>query len=99
MKRLGDLIRLLGFIALGVALYQELRKPPEERTWHGEVAGFVPYEFRAPTWERVKSRLWNPEDRRIIMPILFGVGWTVNFAALYDWLQTYSAGVRESQAE
>ena len=29
---------------LGAAVVTELREPQEERTWHGKLAGFVPYE-------------------------------------------------------
>ena len=38
----------------------------------------VPYEFRAPTASRVRERLWNPDDRRILTPPVFGIGWSVN---------------------
>ena len=61
------------------AIVQELRKPDRERTWNGRVAGIVPYDFRVPTFERVRSAWWNPDDERIITPGVFGVGWTVNF--------------------
>lgn len=47
----------------------------------GRVLG-MPYEFRAPTAGRVMERLWNPSDPRILMPRLWGVGWTVNFGAV-----------------
>lgn len=81
-KRRGGIqgvIRLL-FLGLAVAaVVKELRTPPEERTWHGVVAGFVPYEFRVPTLERFRDRMWNPEGEHLIGPRVFGVGWTVNF--------------------
>ncbi len=99
MKRLNDLIRFLGMVALALALYQELRKQPEERTWQGAVAGFVPYDFRMPTLDRVKERLWNPQDRRVLVPTVFGVGWAVNFASLYDWLQTLNLGCCGDRAQ
>ncbi|MCI0439651.1 MAG: DUF5808 domain-containing protein [Chloroflexi bacterium] len=38
----------------------------------------VPFDFRAPTIGRIKSRWWNPNDRRIFTPHVFGVGWSVN---------------------
>jgi hypothetical protein len=44
----------------------------------GTVLG-VPYDLRKPTAERVKSRLWNPDDRRMFPPKAFGAGWTLNF--------------------
>jgi hypothetical protein len=84
---LAGLVRLIGLVLTAIAIYQELRKPPAERTWNGKVADFVPYDFRAPTLERVKSRLWNPEDPTIIMPTVFGVGWTVNLPSAYRYLK------------
>ncbi|WP_166429856.1 DUF5808 domain-containing protein [Nesterenkonia sphaerica] len=60
------------------AVAKELRKEPDERTWNGQVAGFVPYDFRMPTLERVKERMWDPEGDHLISPHVFGVGWTVN---------------------
>jgi hypothetical protein len=37
----------LGLLAW--AVITELRKPEEERTWQGKLAGFIPYELRPPT--------------------------------------------------
>ncbi len=66
-------------LALGIAaVVQELRKTPEEREWHGIVAGFFPYDLRPPTMARARSRWWNPEEPRVFVPKVFGVGWTVN---------------------
>jgi hypothetical protein len=42
MTDLIKMIRTLAWLSFFAALYQELRKPPEERTWHGKVAGIVP---------------------------------------------------------
>lgn len=75
-------IRLITIGLVVAALVKELRKPPEERTWHGVVAGFVPYEFRVPTVARIRERVWDPESERIIGPHVFGVGWTVNVGRL-----------------
>ncbi|MBW4078690.1 MAG: hypothetical protein HIU84_09330 [Acidobacteria bacterium] len=38
----------------------------------------VPYDLRRPSAKRLKSRLFNPDDRRLFPPKAFGVGWTVN---------------------
>ena len=38
----------------------------------------VPFEFRIPTIERAKKRVWNTSDRRLFTPNIFGVGWTLN---------------------
>jgi hypothetical protein len=64
-----------------IAVIQELRKPPGERTWNGKVANLVPYDFRMPTIGRVRSTYWNPEGP-VIAGKVFGVGWTPNFGAL-----------------
>jgi len=42
----------------------------------------LPYDWRRPTWERVKSRMWNPEDPRLLAPKAFGWGYDVNLHAL-----------------
>jgi hypothetical protein len=75
-----DLWRLILAIVGVVAVVQELRKPREERTWHGAVAMF-PYDFRMPTVERLRNTFWNP-DGPIISSKAFGVGWAPNFGAL-----------------
>jgi hypothetical protein len=86
VKSMNRLVRFLGMVALGIAVYQELQKPAEERTWNGKVVDFVPYDLRPPTVERLKDRLWNPSDPRVLVPTLFGVGWTVNFGRVYHLL-------------
>lgn len=62
-------------------MVQELRKPPDERTWNGKVADLVPYDFRMPTWERVRNTYWNP-DGPLLSGKVFGVGWAPNFGSL-----------------
>ena len=64
-----------------IAVIQELRKPSDERAWHGKVADFVPYDFRMPTVERLRSTYWNPEGS-IFPGKVFGVGWALNLGAL-----------------
>jgi hypothetical protein len=73
--------RLVLAVIAGIAIVQELRKPPSERTWHGKVADFVPYDFRMPTWERVQTTYWNPEGP-FVSGKVFGVGWAPNFGVL-----------------
>ncbi len=73
-------LRALRFISLGLAgwaIYQEAKKPSGERKWHGQVAGLVPYDFRFPTVDRIRERLWDPNGA-LITPQVFGVGWTLN---------------------
>lgn len=72
----------IGLILIGAAIATELVKPAEERTWQGKIAGFVPYDLRPPTLARARERLWNPADRHVFVPTVFGVGWTVNFGHL-----------------
>ena len=80
--------RWLGLIVgaglLGAAVTTELRKPADQRTWEGAIAGRIPYDLRRPTLARARERIWNPADRRIIVPTVFGVGWTVNLGRLLE---------------
>jgi len=39
----------------------------------------IPYDFRLPTWKRIKERCWNSNDPQIFTPKAFGYGWTINF--------------------
>jgi hypothetical protein len=43
----------------------------------------LPYDWRRPTWERTKARLWNPDEPRLITPMPFGWGRVINFARLF----------------
>jgi hypothetical protein len=76
-----DIWRLALAIIGVVAIIQELRKPPNERTWHGKVADIVPYDFRIPTIDRMRTTYWNPEGPALSAKV-FGVGWAPNFGAL-----------------
>ena len=69
-------LAVVGLVVAAVAT--ELAKPEAERTWHGRVFGLVPYDFRPPTWERVRSAYWNPESEQLFSDRVFGVGWAVN---------------------
>ena len=75
------------------AVCQELEKPKEERHWHGKI-GFIPYDFRLPTIERLKASYWNPDSSRIFTPEVFGIGWAINFYTLTEKLRL----IRESYA-
>jgi uncharacterized protein DUF5808 len=73
--------RLVRFAAVGLvvaAVATELGKPESERTWEGRVFGVVPYDFRPPTWERIREAYWNPNSDRLFSDRVFGVGWAVN---------------------
>jgi hypothetical protein len=81
MPTARDIWRLALALIGVIAIIQELRKPKDERTWHGKVADFVPYDFRMPTIGRVRSTYWDPEGP-IISGKVFGVGWAPNLGAL-----------------
>jgi Family of unknown function (DUF5808) len=53
---------------------------PNERRgiWLG-----MPYDWRKPSWNRLKARAWNPESHRIFVPKSFGWGYGINFHALW----------------
>lgn len=80
---IGNVIRLVGLALAVTAVVKELRTPAAERTWHGVVAGFVPYELRPPTIARFRERVWAPDDEHLIGPRVFGVGWTLNLGRVY----------------
>jgi hypothetical protein len=96
-SRFGNLFfSVLVSFLVGVAIRDQLSRPPQERTWYGTVAG-IPYDFRIPTVEKVRNTYWNPNDARLLVPQAFGVGWTVNFYRLLhpdmqQSLQSQSAG-------
>src|SRR5258708_23294918 len=75
IRRLARLA-VVGLVVAAVAT--ELSKPEEERTWHGRVMGSVPYDFRPPTWDRIRDAYWNPDSDRLFSDRAFGGGWAVN---------------------
>ena len=77
-RRQIGVIQLVGMGLAAAAVVKELRRPADERVWNGVVAGFVPYDFRFPTVERFRERLWNPDSPRLLSPRVFGVGWSLN---------------------
>ncbi len=79
---LVGLIRTAALLAVVGAVYRELRKPPQERTWEGRLFGVVPYDFRLPTMERLRTAYWNPSSDRVLTDRPLGVGWAVNVPAL-----------------
>jgi len=79
----NGLVTLGVVAAVGASIVEELRKPAEARTWHGRVAGIIPYDYRAPTWERLRKAMWDPADPRVLKDKAFGLGWDVNLAALF----------------
>ena len=78
MRDLAKAMRLLFWGTVAAAVYQELKKPPTLRAWHGKVGGLVPYDFRMPTLERVRKAYWNPDSDRVFSEHVIGVGWAIN---------------------
>ena len=75
------LVAVVGVSLAGLALLDQLGRRAADRDWHGRIIG-VPYDFRMPTPGRLRARLWNPEDVRIIVPLVVGIGWTINLYQL-----------------
>src|SRR2546426_12135137 len=81
MRSLRRMRRLVRFLTLGLvvaAVATELTKPAAERTWQGRGFGLVPYDFRPPTWKRIRHAYWNPEADRLFSDRVLGVGWADN---------------------
>jgi Family of unknown function (DUF5808) len=71
-------VRAVWVAIAGAAVADAVR----HRRKHGEVFGFIPYDFRLPTVERAKQRTWNPRSTRILTPTTFGIGWSVNLGRI-----------------
>ena len=99
MKRFRRWIKWVGMALIAVAVYRELQKPREDRTWHGRIAGFVPYDFRWPALERLREAYWNPDQPRIFTDRVLGVGWAINFCSLLQGLSELVAKVRAASGE
>jgi uncharacterized membrane protein len=82
----GILIGIVGTALAIAAIMQQLRLPADERTWYGSILG-IPYDFRLPTPERIEEKIWNKNTSRIIMPHIFGVGWSINFYPLVHMIR------------
>lgn len=83
MRRSNRPAVALGLALVALAVLQERRKPPGQRTWHGRVLGFVPYDLRPPSVARFRRAWWNPSDPRVFTERDFGVGWAINLPSLY----------------
>ena len=103
MKDLVGLLRTAIWLAFFGALYQELKKPAEERTWHGKVAGVVPYDFRIPDLQRIRQAYWDPDSDVLFTEKVIGVGWSVNVPVAIRKLSAiarqYSSQVRSRSAD
>lgn len=99
LNDLAWVVRTLVVLAAAGAVYRELRLPPEERTWHGRLLGFIPYDFRIPTLARLRDAYFNTASDRIFSPEPIGVGWAVNVAAVLRRLGVLSAPARRRRTE
>ena len=99
MKRFRRFMMGISMGLISAAIYQELQKPPEERTWHGRVAGFVPYDFRMPNLDRLREAYWNPDEPRLFTDRVLGVGWAINFYSLQQVLSALVARGRTAIRE
>ena len=43
----------------------------------------IPYDLRRPTLARVRREMWNPRERRILVPKAYGWGYGLNLAAIW----------------
>ncbi len=57
------------------------RTTNEQNEKMGQFLG-MPYDWRKPTWLRLKAGLWNPGQRRLFVPKVFGWGYGINFHEL-----------------
>ncbi|MBM9509665.1 DUF5808 domain-containing protein [Actinacidiphila acididurans] len=67
--------------AVAGAVAKEYRKPAGRRDGQGRVLG-LPYDFRRPTWARVRAEFWDPGNDALFTPHAFGIGYGVNLARL-----------------
>ena len=81
LSPMNIIMSVLLVIYVGVAIVEQLRRPSDDRTWHGWIAG-IPYDFRMPTVDRLRATYWNKDTGQILVPKDFGIGWTVNLYPL-----------------
>lgn len=53
--------------------------PPQDARWR--VLG-LPVEVRGPVSAEVRARTWDPTNPHLVVPRLFGLGWTLNYGAV-----------------
>ncbi|MEA2644739.1 MAG: hypothetical protein QOG08_1765, partial [Chloroflexota bacterium] len=89
LRGIRRLVRLSAVVLVVGAVATELAKPEEERNWHGRVLGVVPYDFRVPSWDKIRDAYWNPSSDSLFSDRVFGVGWAIN---LYRAKEILAAG-------
>ncbi len=98
-RNLSGLLAWLSIDLTIAAVIQELMRPRQFRTWHGRVAGLVPYDFRKPTLSRLKNAMWAPDNPRLFTDTAFGVGWSLNLAQLPRYLLDASRSTHSNAYE
>ena len=86
-RRWRSPVSFIGLLLIGAAVIRELRLPPRKRTWHGLLWRRIPYDLRPPNPARIAHAVWAPNNPRLLVPTAFGVGWTLNLAALFNILR------------
>ena len=86
-KRWRSPVSFIGLLLIGAAVIRELRLPPRKRTWHGLLWRRIPYDLRPPSLARIAHAVWSPDNPRLLVPTALGVGWTMNFGALFALLR------------
>jgi hypothetical protein len=76
--RVRHSFRSVWVLLVAAAVLDATRK----RRLHGELFGFVPYDFRLPDVERTRRGTWDPDSSRILTSTTFGVGWSVNLGRI-----------------
>lgn len=89
LRGVRRLVRLTAVALVVGAVATELAKPEDVRNWHGRVVGVVPYDFRVPSWGKIRDAYWNPSSDSLFSDRVFGVGWAIN---LYRAKQLFEAG-------
>ena len=94
MRQVSRLRKLTSLFAVVTVVYAL-----KTRQSHGKFLR-VPFEFRVPTPQRIRQRLWNPDDESVVTPHAFGVGWTLNLYQVARRMGLIGKGIPETgQAE
>jgi hypothetical protein len=95
VKKLKRFFLLFNLVIGAIAVYEQLKRDPIDRTWHGKALGVVPYDFRPPNPQRFMDAWWNPDDPRLFTERDFGIGWSINLHRVYKLI----AGDNEDDIE
>jgi hypothetical protein len=68
---------ILLILALGVPVVLSALGKDKRGTLLG-----MPYDFEVPTMDRLRRSVWDPDDRRVLTPKVYGWGNSMNVHAL-----------------